>query len=321
MGVLIREVSALYAAFSNNQPSLHEELPIQYADYAVWQREQLQGEALEQQLAYWREQLTDAPQVLELPTDRVRPAVQNYRGAAESFTLSRELTEQLMQLSREQNVTLFMTLLSAFQTLLHRYSNQQDILVGTPIANRTRRETESLIGFFVNTLVLRNRFTSELTFRELLEQTREVTLGAYAHQDIPFERIVEELQPERSLSHAPLFQVWFVLDDIQMEPLKLPDLTLLQIDADSGTTQFDLVLSMYEFEQQIGGALRYSTDLFDRETIVEMTESFQRLLAEITAHPDHCLLDIPLHQNEQSSSPDATSERQTFEQAEDQFVL
>jgi amino acid adenylation domain-containing protein len=321
MSVLVREVSAIYPSVLQGRPSPLPPLPIQYADYALWQREQLQGEVLERQLSYWREQLMAAPQVLELPTDRPRPAVQSFRGAVETFLLNRELTEDLKQLSREQNVTLFMTLLSAFQTLLYRYSGQEDILVGTPIANRTHRETEDLIGFFVNTLVLRNRFTSELSFRELLEQTREVTLGAYAHQELPFERLVEELQPERSLSHTPLFQVWFVLDDIQLEPLNLPDLTLSQVDAVSETTQFDLVLSMYEFEQQIGGALKYSTDLFDRETIAEMTESLQHLLAEIAARPDYCLLDIPLHQDEQSSNLSAASEPQNLEPAEDQFAL
>lgn len=318
MRVLVREVSAIYPFALTGQPAPLPELQIQYADYAAWQRAHLQGETLDRQLSYWREQLLNAPRLLELPTDRPRPAVRTFAGATESFMLDLESSSSLKQLGRAEGVTLFMTLLAAFQVLLYRYSGQGDILVGTPIANRARSEVGSLIGFFVNTAVLRGRLSSELTFRNLLRQTREFTLGAYAHQDLPFERLVEELQPERSSSHAPLFQVWFVLDDIQLEPLSLPGLTLTPFDTDSGTTPFDLVLSMGEFEERIGGAFRYSTELFDRETIAEMATAFRRLLAEIAARPDDCLLDIQLHQDARSISGNAAYEAKP---AEDQFVL
>jgi amino acid adenylation domain-containing protein len=294
MGVLVREVSALYAAFSSGQPSPLPELQIQYADYALWQREQLQCEVLERQLSYWREQMQGAPQVLELPTDRPRPSVQNYRGSSISFLLDHELAEQLRQLSREQNVTLFMTLLASFQTLLSRYSGQNDVLVGTPIANRTHRETEDLIGFFVNTLVLRNRFTSELNFRELLEQTREVTLGAYAHQELPFERLVEELQPERSLSHTPLFQVMFTLQNTPREQPNLTGLEMEVLDGGSETAKFELSLSVTEVEEGLAGAINYRTELFEAATIERMIAHYERLLRAIVVKPGQSVSSIEL---------------------------
>jgi amino acid adenylation domain-containing protein/non-ribosomal peptide synthase protein (TIGR01720 family) len=294
MGVLVREVSTLYATFSNGQPSPLPELPIQYADYAVWQREQLQGEALERQLSYWREQLSDAPQVLELPTDRPRHAVQNYHGAAESFILSRELTEQLKQLSRRQNVTLFMMLLAAFQTLLSRYGGQDDVLVGTPIANRTRRETEGLIGFFVNTLVLRTRFNSELSFVELLRQVREITLGAYAHQELPFEKLIDELQPERSLSHTPLFQVMFALQNTPEERVQLEGLELAIIESENETAKFELTLSMTEGVSGLAGTINYRTELFDASTIRRLSRHFEQLLKSIVSNPEQRVADLPI---------------------------
>src|SRR5205085_3180491 len=183
------------------------DLPVQYADYAVWQRQLLMGEALDRQLSYWKERLTGAPPVLELPTDRPRPKVQNFRGATLAVELPPEITEELKALSRGEGVTLYMTLLAAFQTLLHRYTGQDDITVGSPIAGRNRSELEPLIGFFANTLVLRTDLSGDPSFRELLRRVRGMALGAYAHQDVPFERLVEELRPERSLSHTPLFQV------------------------------------------------------------------------------------------------------------------
>lgn len=290
MGVFIKEVSALYAAFAKGQPSPLADLPIQYADYAVWQRQHLRGEVLERQLAYWREQLSDAPRVLELPTDRPRPAVQGYHGAAESFTLSRQLTADLKALSREQNVTLFMTLLAAFQTLLFRYSGQTDVLVGAPIANRTRTETEGLIGFFINTLTLRSRFTPELTFIALLQQVKRLTLGAYAHQELPFEKLLDELDVERSLSQAPLFQVFFVLQNAPGEPVQLEGLELALLASENETAKFDLSLSMMETTAglggTIGGTISYRTELFDAETVRRLIENFERLLVGIAAAPD-----------------------------------
>src|SRR5262245_47491461 len=211
MEILTREVSVLYAAYASGGESPLPELPIQYADYAVWQRQWLQGEVLEEQLGYWREQLAGAPAVLELPTDRVRPAQQSHRGAQLPLQLPVDLTAGLRQLSQHEGVTLFMSLLAGWQLLLARYSRQADVVVGSPVANRTRAEVEGLIGFFVNTLVLRTEVDGELPVRELLQRVREVCLGAYAHQEVPFEMLVEQLQPGRNMSYRPLVQVMFAL--------------------------------------------------------------------------------------------------------------
>ncbi|HST60111.1 MAG TPA: condensation domain-containing protein, partial [Longimicrobium sp.] len=211
MGVLFRELSSLYAAYREGRESPLRELAVQYADYAVWQREQLDGETLDRQLSYWRERLAGAPSLLELPTDHPRPAVQTFQGAHEQVELSGELLERLQALGRSEGATLYMTLLSAFQVLLSKYSGSEDVVVGSPIAGRTRKETEELIGFFVNTLVLRTDLGGDPSFREVLGRVRGATLGAYEHQEVPFEKLVEELQPERSMSHSPLFQVMFTL--------------------------------------------------------------------------------------------------------------
>jgi hypothetical protein len=293
-GVLIREVTALYEAFSRGEPSPLEELMIQYADYAVWQREWLRGEVLEQQLSYWREQLRDAPTVLELPTDRARPAVQSFRGAHHSFDFSKALTEQLKTLTQREGVTLFMTLLAAFQVLLYRYTHQSDIVLGSPIANRTHAETEALIGFFVNTLALRTDLSGEPTFRELLKRVREVALGAYAHQEIPFERLVEELQPERSLSHAPLFQVMLVLQNAPSTRLELAELKVEAVEAESGTAKFDLTLVLEESERGLVGGIQYNTDLFDSSTISRMVGHFEVLLAAIAEDAEQRITELPL---------------------------
>jgi amino acid adenylation domain-containing protein len=294
MGILFRELSALYGAFSVGKPSPLPELPIQYADFAVWQRQWLQGEVLEAQLAYWRKQLDGAPSMLELPTDRPRPAVQTSRGARQSLALSRDLTEALKVLSRQEGVTLFMTLLAAFKTLLYRYAGRDDIIVVSPIANRNRVEIEGLIGFFVNTLVLHTDLSGNPSFRELLGRVREVALGAYAHQDLPFEKLVEELQPERDLSHTPLFQVWFVLQNTPRQALKLPGLTVNPLKALTETAKFDLTLSMVDTEQGLIGALGYNTDLFDAATIERMAGHFQTLLEGIVTDPEQRLSDLPL---------------------------
>ena len=211
IGAFMQELAALYEAFSIGKPSPLPELSIQYADFAIWQREWLAGDRLQTQLNYWKKQLSGAPLLLELPADRPRPPAQTYRGAKESFLIPRTLRSALKKLSRQENVTLFMTLLAAFKTLLYRYTGQADIPVGSPIANRNRAEIQGLIGFFVNTLVWRTDLSGTPTFRQLLARIREVSLEAYAHQDLPFEKLVEELQPERKLSYHPLFQVAFVL--------------------------------------------------------------------------------------------------------------
>ncbi len=294
LGVFMRELTALYEAFSQGQPSPFAELPIQYADYAVWQRGWLQGEALEQQLTRWREHLLGAPAVLELPTDRPRPAVQSHRGAIHTLVLSKSLTERIKVLSRQEGATLFMTLLAAFQALLMRYSGQDDIVVGTPIAGRSRTEIEGLIGFFVNTLVLRTDLSGDPTFRELLGRVREVTLGAYEHQDVPFEKLVEELQPERSLSHTPLFQVMFALQNTPGQALELQGLRLNPMTSVSKVAKFDLSLFLVERAEGLRGAVEYCTDLFDEATITRMLGHFQTLLEGVIADPDRQLSELPL---------------------------
>src|SRR5215211_2833432 len=220
LGVFWRELGALYGAFVRGEPSPLEEPPVQYADYALWQRQWLTGEVLEEQLGYWKDQLAELP-VLELPTDHPRPAVQTHRGARRSLTLPESLTRSLKELSRQEGTTLFMVLLGAFQALLARYSGQEDIAVGSPIAGRNQAETEELIGFFVNTLVMRTDLSGDPSFREVLSRVREVALGAYDHQDLPFEKLVEELQPERDLSRTPFFQVFFNMQNMDDTPIEL----------------------------------------------------------------------------------------------------
>jgi amino acid adenylation domain-containing protein len=294
MGVLFRELSALYGALSTGKPSPLAELPIQYPDFAVWQRQWLQREVLKGQLAYWKEKLADAPAALELPTDRPRPPVHTYRGTRQSLLLPKELNEALKALGRRQGVTLFMTLLAAFQTLLYRYTGQDDIAVGSPIAGRNRTEVEGLIGFFVNTLVLRSDLSENPSFLELLGRVRKVCLEAYAHQEVPFEKLVEELKPERNLSHSPLFQVLFALQNVPMTELRLTDLSVNTFKADRGTATFDLSLLMFEESSLLKGTIEYNTDLFDEATISRMQGHFQTLLESIVADPDRRLSDLSL---------------------------
>src|SRR5215471_9770684 len=289
MAVFVREVARLYEAFVAGEASPLERLPIQYGDYAEWQREWLKGGVLTEQLRYWKEQLAGAPTVLELPTDRMRRGVQSYRGSRERVELSRELRVSLEELGRREGVTLFMTLLAAWQVLLHRYTNQEQIVVGTPIAGRTRREVEGLIGFFANTLVLRTDLGGDPSFRELLKRVREVCLGAYSNQDLPFEKLVEELQPERSLSHNPLFQVIFNLLSVQsdstVEALSFPDLITTPIQTKSQAAKFDLNLAMVQSQEGLEGALEYSLDLFDAQRIRVMVEHFKALLQGVVGDP------------------------------------
>nr|WP_231936465.1 non-ribosomal peptide synthetase [Fischerella sp. NIES-3754] len=292
--VLVHELATLYQAFCHGHPSPLPELPIQYIDFAAWQKQWLTGEVLESQLAYWRQQLHGAPAVLELPTDHPRPAVQSFRGATHSFRLSPEQTLALKTLSQQEGSTLFMTLLAAFKTLLYRYTGNNDIVIGSPIANRNHREIEGLIGFFVNTLVLRTDLSGNPSFRELLRRVREVALGAYAHQDVPFEKLVEKLQPQRNLSHTPLFQVMFVLQNAHSLEIELPSLTLSTLESDSGTAKFDLTLYMAETASGMIGSVEYNTDLFEAQTIQRLAEHFQRLLSGIVANPEQRLEELPL---------------------------
>ncbi len=294
MGVLFRELGALYEAFSQGRPSPLGELPIQYADYAVWQREWLRNEVLEKQLSYWKRQLGDNLPVLDLPTDHPRPPVQSFRGTYRHIALPKKLSAGIKALSQREGATLFMTLLAAFQTLLARYTGQDDVVVGSPIANRTRIETEGLIGFFVNTLVMRGDLSGDPTFRELLSRAKEVALGAYAHQDLPFEQLVEELQPERDLSNNPLFQVIFALQNARSSPLQLAGLTLSQLGVKRVTSKFDLALFMWEESEELKVTLEYSTDLFEAETITRMLGHFQNLLGGIVADPDQRLSQLSI---------------------------
>ena len=293
MGVLVKEFAALYEAYSQGRRSPLDELPIQYADFAVWQREWLGGEILEAQLAYWRRQLTGLP-ILNLPTDHPRSVIQTYRGAMESLLLPASLTDSLKELSQRHGVTLFMTLLAAFQTLLMRYTGQEDVTVGSPVANRGRAELEGLLGFFVNTLALRTDLNGDPTFAELLGRVREVAMGAYAHQDLPFEKLVEEIQPDRDMGRHPLFQVMMVLQNARGKALELPGLNLGEMRVESATTKFDLTLSLADTEQGLAVTLEYSTDLFESATIKRMLGHFETLLEAVVANPQRRLSDLPL---------------------------
>jgi amino acid adenylation domain-containing protein len=285
MGVLVQELTALYDAYSQGEKSPLPELSIQYADYAMWQRSWLQGDVLERQLRYWRDQLEDAPSVLELPTDRARPAMQSYRGAAQAVVLPAELSDSLKSLSRREGVTLFMTLLAAFDVLLHRYSGQPDFSVGTAIANRNRAEVEPLIGLFFNTLTLRADLSGDPSFSELLGRTREVSLGAYAHQDLPFEQLVEAIQPVRDLSRSPLFQVMFILQNAPLQATQLSGLSAELMDIDIRTAKLDLILTMSESERGLTASIEYNSDLFDPETITRVFNHYEAILECAVADP------------------------------------
>ena len=291
--VFFTELITIYQALVASETSPLSPLPIQYADFAVWQRQRLQGETLKTKLNYWKQKLGGTLPVLELPTDYPRPKVQTYNGSYELIEVSPEITTKIKSLSTESEVTLFITLLTAFNTLLHRYSDRDDIIIGSPIAGRNRLETEGLIGFFVNTLALRTKFTANQSFRELLAQVRQTVLEAYNHQDVPFEKLVEELQPERDTSRSPLFQVMFSLDNPAEENLTCSDLTLspFYVQSDEITAKFDLTLVMVDTEEGLKGIFEYNTDLFAPATIKRMVGHWQVLLEAITTNPD---LDVNL---------------------------
>lgn len=288
VGILVHEVATLYHG------STLPDLPIQYSDYATWQREYLQGKILETQLAYWKKQLKDAPTVLELPTDEQRSVIQTFQGATCNFKISPEETKSLKTLTQQQGCTVFMTLLAIFKTLLYRYTSNEDIVVGSPIANRNRTETEGLIGFFVNTLALRTDLSGNPTFTTLLQRIKEVALNSYAHQDIPFEQLVDELQLPRDLSFTPLFQVMFVLQNIPRPTLNLSGLEWTPLETESSTAKFDLTLYMAETEEGFVGTFEYNTDLFKESTLKRMIGHFQTLLTAIIANPQQRLSELPL---------------------------
>jgi amino acid adenylation domain-containing protein len=290
MGVFVDEIATLYKAFLAGKPSSLTELTKQYVDFAVWQRERLNAEGLDALLSYWRQQIEGSPTLINLPTDHPRPAVQSFRGATRSIALSKPLSESIKSFSDRQEVTLFMTLLAAFSTLLYKYSGDEDIVIGTSVANRNLLEIERLIGFFINNLALRCDHSGNPTFREMLERVREVTIGAYAHQDLPFERLVEEINPERTLSHAPLFQVLFILQNAPVSALQLPGLKLEILGNESKNSKIDLALSVSETNAGLIATFEYSTDLFEAATISRMLDDFQSLLGDIVANPDLRLL-------------------------------
>ncbi|QLE40066.1 amino acid adenylation domain-containing protein [Nostoc sp. C052] len=294
MGVFFRELRQVYTAFSQGQIPNLSPLPIQYSDYANWQRNWLQGEVLETQINYWKNQLQDAPPLLELPTDYPRPALQSYRGDRDRYSLSPDLTLAITTFSQQQGASLFMTLLAAFSILLSRYSRQEDLCIGSAIANRTHSQTEGLIGFFVNTLILRNQIKPEESFIDLLQQTRQTCLDAYSHQDIPFEYLVEQLQPERSLSYNPLFQVMLALENNESTDLSLPGLEIEWLPLTYPFAKFDLTLLVIESDNQLNLTWEYATDLFDKSTIQRMAEQFEVLLRGIVDNPNQPIKTLPL---------------------------
>jgi amino acid adenylation domain-containing protein/non-ribosomal peptide synthase protein (TIGR01720 family) len=298
LGVLVREASVLYGAFREGRAPALPPLPVQYADFAVWQRAWLRGEVLERQMAYWRERLAGAPALLELPTDRPRPPVQSHRGAEARAELSADLLERLTRLGRRHGATRFMVFLAAWQTLLSRYGGGDDVVVGSPVAGRTRGETEGLIGFFANTLALRTSLEGDPPFAEVLARVRETTLGAYEHQDLPFEKLVAELQPERSLSHAPLVQVLLSVDEAsRAHPAEHAALDGLRVDgfgAGAATSRFDLSLSLSAREDGLRAVLSYRTDLFDAETADRMLAHFGALLHGVAEDADRPVADYGL---------------------------
>lgn len=291
--IFARELTALYSAFAIGQPSPLPPLPIQYPDFAVWQRQWLQGEVLADQVAYWKRQLADLP-ILQLPTDRPRPVNQRYRGALLRVELPKSLSAALAELSQHQRVTLFMTLLAAFQVLLHRSTGQDDIVVGVPIAGRNRSEAENLIGFFVNSLVLRTDLSGNPSFRELLGRVREATLGAYAYQDLPFEILVDEMQPERDLGRNPLFQVTFQLQQPAYGPRLEVSHSQPTLDIKREAAIFDLAFRLWETTAGISGGIEYNTDLFDADTIARMAGHYRTLLESIVVDPDRPVAELPL---------------------------
>ncbi len=293
VSIFMREFEILYKAFSQDAPSLLPEFRIQYADFGEWQRKRLAGDITESQLKYWKKQLAHAPELSELPADRSRPPVQGYNGRTISFGIHDRTAEQLRHLSQKSGVSLFMTLFAGFAAMLHRYTGQEDILVGSPVANRNHKDTEALIGFFLNNLVFRTDLSGDPLFTVLLERVRDMTLDAYANQDIPFEQLVDELRVRRDISHHPFFQVMFV-QNTPVSSVKLPGLTMTPVEIEYNTTMFDLSLLMEESETELRGAFEYNRDMFDADTIMRMTGHFQTLLEGIAENPERKISQLPM---------------------------
>ncbi|MDE5121367.1 MAG: condensation domain-containing protein, partial [Trichodesmium sp. St19_bin1] len=295
--VLPKELSAIYTATLLEKPSPLPELPIQYADFAVWQKNYLQGVTLETQLSYWKQKLQDLPQ-LQLPTDHPRPAVETFNGAGIPINIPAALTSKVKKLTQKQGTTLFMTLLAVFKVLLSRYSGQESIAVGTPIANRNRREIEGLIGFFVNSLVMYTDLGGNPSFTEVLNRVKQTALEAYGHQDIPFEKLVEELQPERALSQNPLFQVMFAVqqEEILKPSFSLPNLEVGWYEGGGAemTVRFDLELHLWPVGEEVKGFCAYNRDLFSAETISRMMSHYENLLSAAVETPERPVSKLPL---------------------------
>ena len=292
MGLIVKEIAALYEAYARGKESPLPELPIQYADFAHWQRCWLRDEVLASQLDYWRKELAGAPTVLELPGDRPRPPVQTFQGARFHFSFGVSLNARLKEFSHNEGVTLFMSLLAGLSIVLSRYSGQTDILVGTTIANRNRAETEDLIGFFVNMLVMRTDLSGKPSVRELLRQVRERALEAYAHQDLPFEKLVEELQLDRDLSRAPLTQVVFTLQNAPLDELRLDGLRMNMVEVESGTAKFDVVVNIWEVRGEMHGWIEYNRDIFDETRIQRMVQHYENVMREMLDHKDGMVEEI-----------------------------
>jgi acyl carrier protein len=319
LGVLINEVMAHYRDLSGGESSSQAELEIQYHDYACWQRELLQGNSLETQLSYWEHQLHGAPPALKLSIARKRSADQSFRGEGRSLALPADLTGEIKALSRREGVTLFMALLAAFKCLLLRYSGQDDLVVGSPTANRDRRELEGMIGFFVNLLPLRTDLSGNPSFRELLGRVRKTTLGAYAHQDAPFERIVSHLRAEREPGHAPLFQTVFVLQNAPMPEFELPGLSLRYLPIIKETTHLDLYFSIAETASGLAARLKYRTDIFDGDAMGQFLNRYANLLKEVASQPDWRLLDVPLDGRKNDTSTRLSIVEQAYQ--DQQFIF
>ncbi|MEO6463483.1 MAG: condensation domain-containing protein, partial [Candidatus Eisenbacteria bacterium] len=294
MGILLREVGALYHAFARDLPSPLPPLPVQYADYAAWQRAWLGGGELESQLGVWRARLAGMPAVLDLPADRARPPLRSGLGGRVPFTTSPDLADALRALARSSSATLFMVLLAAFHVLLGRYARSRDVVVATAVSNRRRLETESLVGFFANNLVLRGDLDGDPTFRELVERTRVVAVEAYANQDVPFEKLVEDLRPGRDLGHTPLFQVMFVLENAPPPVVRLSELALEAFEVDTGSARFDLTLALRETPHGLAGSLEYDADLFAAASAARLLEHYRTLLEAACRNPDQRLSELPL---------------------------
>ncbi|HEY9422527.1 MAG TPA: condensation domain-containing protein, partial [Thermoanaerobaculia bacterium] len=294
MRIFLRELTALYQAFSQGAPSRLPELPVQYVDYAVAERSWLDGEALGPQLQYWKGRLAALPGPLELPADRPRPEVQTFRGARQGVILPPAVFAALKDLGQAERATPFMSILAGFTALLHRYTGREDLVLGTPMANRDRVETEGLIGFFVNTLVLRNDLAGEPAFRELVGRTREMSLEAFAHPDLPFERLVEEVQPGRDLAHTPVFQVVFAFQSIPVDTRAGSGPAMEPVPVEAGKALFDLTLTLEEVNGRVAGFFEYNTDLFDAARMRRMAAHFETLLTAAAADPDRPVSKLPL---------------------------